>query len=245
MCYTIINAPEKCVRLRLSRRYVTVDNSVVKSGVAPGGPDYDFEVKLLICWMLAKVGKPMTVENMMEALVSEQFVNYFEFTGAVADLIVEGRLVEVEKDELFRGMKPLASFFAPSAPYAARRTGYYSVSAASRENALLLEPTLPLALREKVYASAAGVLAKVARECGNRADIRRDGDGWRVEIAVNDVGAELLTVSMYVPSHELAEFIKGNFLKDPSLLYKGVIALLSGDISLVRQLEPTPEENYY
>ena len=38
-----------------------MDISVVKSGVAPGGPDYDFEVKLLICWMLAKITKPMTV----------------------------------------------------------------------------------------------------------------------------------------------------------------------------------------
>lgn len=222
-----------------------MNNSVVRSGVALGGPDYDFEIKLLICWMLAKVGKPMTVENMMEALVSEQFVNYFEFTGAVADLIVEGQLSEIEKDELFRGLKPLDSYFAPSAPYAARRTGYYTVSPASRENALLLEPTLPLALREKVYAAATGVLAKAARECGNRAEIRRDADGWRVEITVNDVGAELLSVSMYVPSHELAEFIRDNFLKDPSLLYKGVIALLSGDISQVRRLEPTPEESYY
>ena len=70
-----------------------MNNSVVKSGVAPGGPDFDFEVKLLICWVLAKVSKPMTVENMIEALVGDQFVNYFEFTGAVADLIVEGQLV--------------------------------------------------------------------------------------------------------------------------------------------------------
>ncbi len=222
-----------------------MDNSVVRSGVAPGGPDYDFEVKLLICWMLAKASRPMTVEHMMEALVSERFVNYFEFTGAVADLISEGQLTEIEKDGLFRGLTPPTSFFSPEAPYAARRTGYYTVSPASRDNALLLESTLPLSLRERVYASAAAVISRTARECGNKAEIVPDGDGWRVNITVNDLGAELLSLSMYVPSPELAEFIKSNFLKDPALLYRGAIALLSGDIEQVKKLDPTPEESYY
>ena len=99
-------------------------------------------------------------EHMIEALVSEQFVNYFEFTGAVTDLIVEGQLVEVEKDQLFRNLQPNPSFFSPTAPYAARRTGYYTLSSENKKHVLLLEHTLPLSLREKVYASATAVLLK-------------------------------------------------------------------------------------
>ena len=221
-----------------------MNNSVVKSGVAPGGPDFDFEVKLLICWVLAKVSKPMTVENMIEALVGDQFVNYFEFTGAVADLIVEGQLVEVEKDQLFRNLQPKLSFFSPTAPYAARRTGYYTLSPESKENALLLEHTLPLSLREKAFASANAVISRVSRENGNSASIKQNGDAWNVDISVNDMGSELLHLSMYAPSPEIAAFMKENFLSDPVLFYKGIIALLSGDISQVKALEPTPDENY-
>ncbi|MBE6885133.1 MAG: DUF4364 family protein [Ruminococcaceae bacterium] len=222
-----------------------MDISVVKSGVAPGGPDYDFEVKLLICWMLAKITKPMTVEHMIEALVSEQFVNYFEFTGAVTDLIVEGQLVEVEKDQLFRNLQPNPSFFSPTAPYAARRTGYYTLSSENKKHVLLLEHTLPLSLREKVYASATAVLLKANRESGNTATVRRNGDAWAVDISVNDMGSDLLRLSMYAPTPEIADFMKENFLNDPAFFYKGIIALLSGDPDQLKSIEPTPDENYY
>ena len=141
-------------------------------------------------------------------------------------------------------MQPKLSFFSPTAPYAARRTGYYTLSPESKENALLLEHTLPLSLREKAFASANAVISRVSRENGNSASIKQNGDAWNVDISVNDMGSELLHLSMYAPSPEIAAFMKENFLSDPVLFYKGIIALLSGDISQVKALEPTPDENY-
>ena len=47
------------------------------AGVIPGAPNTDYEVRILICWLLREIGTPVTPEQLNTALTGEGLVNYF------------------------------------------------------------------------------------------------------------------------------------------------------------------------
>ena len=48
-------------------------------GIQPGGLTNDFEVKILVCYLMDKLGTPMSFDQLNEILLGTGFVNYFEF----------------------------------------------------------------------------------------------------------------------------------------------------------------------
>ena len=64
------------------------------AGVIPGAPNTDYEVRILICWLLREIGTPVTPEQLNTALTGEGLVNYFELAGAIGQLVSTGHLTE-------------------------------------------------------------------------------------------------------------------------------------------------------
>ena len=52
-----------------------------------------------------------------------------------------------------------------------------------------------------------------------------------------DLPAELLSLSMYVPTEELCEAMKRRFLRDPTELYRAVLAALTGADAALRDMQ--------
>ena len=61
-------------------------SNVFTGGVEPGGLTYDFEIKIFVCFLLHRVGQPMTFEQMNEVVFQNGVANYFEFAEAVGEL---------------------------------------------------------------------------------------------------------------------------------------------------------------
>ena len=59
------------------------------AGVKMGGLTNDTEIRILLCYLIKSVG-PVTREAMEAALLQEELVNYFEFVGALNDLVAQG-----------------------------------------------------------------------------------------------------------------------------------------------------------
>ena len=72
------------------------------AGVKMGGLTNDTEIRILLCYLIKSVG-PVTREAMEAALLQEELVNYFEFVGALNDLVAQGLAIEGtnEKPGLF------------------------------------------------------------------------------------------------------------------------------------------------
>lgn len=66
--------------------------------------------------------------------------------------------------------------------------------------------------------------------------------GYVITLEIPDIGASLMKLSLFVPTKELCEQVKRRFLNDPQLTYKGVIALVTGDLGTVGSLIPSGEE---
>ena len=110
------------------------------------------------------------------------------------------------------------------------KTDYYEISEEGKQIAEIFEKDIPLSLREKSAKNAEEILKRLKAEAENRVSIRKTDDGYMVEVKIVDLGSNLLEMSLFSPTRDHAEFIKNNFLKDPSAFYKGVMNLLGGEI---------------
>ena len=63
---------------------------VFRAGVEPGGLTMDYEIKILICYILRSLGHPMPISALIEVFVSEGIGNYFEAASAASGLVKSG-----------------------------------------------------------------------------------------------------------------------------------------------------------
>lgn len=164
-------------------------------------------------------------EEISDALLHRGLVNYFELANALSDLTESGHLT----CEDCAGRQEDTS---------------YHLTDLGRQTACTFSGTLPVSVREKAVKSARHQLLRRKIESSNHASIRKAEDGYIVDMTICDIGSDLLSLSLFMPTEQEAEQVRQHFLSDPLLTYKGVLALLTGDLQTVGQLIPTKDEDY-
>lgn len=182
-----------------------MNQGVFTEGIDHGGLTTDYEIRILICWLLYKMKTPVTPAQLSSALLGEGLVNYFEVTCALGELLSSGHLTELSSKEPQKTV---------------------SVTELGRKTAETFYKSIPRTVREKaIEALSQCVLQeRFARE--NRAEILETDDGFRLELALNDVGNDLMRVSLYAPTREVCETMKRRFISDPTVLYRAVLSVL-------------------
>lgn len=194
------------------------------AGLEPGGLTMGHEIKILVCFLLDGIRERMTLSQINEALLKKGLVNYFELADAVSELLVTGHIVLGDtnnKDEEYYSLTELGSATA-------REFGH----------------TLPLSVREKALAAAVSLLQRQKYEAENVATVDKVKDGYIVNLVISDIGSDLMNLSLFMPTLEEAEAVRRQFIIDPMLAYKGVLALLTGDMKTVGELVPSESPLY-
>ena len=93
------------------------------AGVEPGGLNSTKDIKILCCYLLNYVNKPVQHEQLVEALTVSGLVNYFEVASAISELLLLGNIIQDENG--------------------------YTISRSGIEIANTLGSDLPLSVREK------------------------------------------------------------------------------------------------
>jgi hypothetical protein len=184
-----------------------MEHNAFTAGVKPGGLTTDYEIKMLVCYMLYHLKEPVTFERMSYALQSENLVNYFELAAAVNSLITSGSLrVETvgEEQRLVLG-----------------ETGV--------ETAVVFEKTLPLSVREQALKSYRENMMRRRLEQRNTAAYEKTEDGYEMTLTIPDMGTDLLRMTLFVPTKARCEEIKRNFLHDPTQVYRAILLALTGE----------------
>lgn len=190
------------------------------AGIEHGGLTTDYEVRILVCWLLHKVRTPATMTQLNEALQQDALVNYFELARAISQLLSTGHLKEAEHPK------------GTEAPLI--------LTAIGAETGETFERSLPLSVREKSIAALETVLKRARSERENAVRIAKTSDGYRMTIQIADVKSDLLFLTFYVPTQELCDRMRERFLDDPSALYRVIADYLSGKTSLEKP-EEKPE----
>ena len=190
---------------------------VFRAGVEPGGLTMDYEIKILICYILRSLGHPMPISALIEVFVSEGIGNYFEAASAASGLVKSGH-IEI--------LPP-----RPSEP-----DQCYQITDLGRNAAETFEKTLPLSIREKAVAAARDYFLIREHRTHNKAETRKVEDGYLLTLTISDIGSDLLTLTILLPDAETCRKLQDRFFKDPVTTYKGIVAVLTGNFETVGAL---------
>lgn len=186
-------------------------------GVRPGSVTTSHEVIILICYMVSKSPQPVSLEQLGRALLREELVNYFEFANASEYLVKSGHLIDAGK-------------------------GLYTVSELGQSTAKTFESDLPAAVRSRAMSSLGNILKLLRRQEENRVEIEKTPDGYQLSMTITDIGTDLMSIKMFMPTMDECEAVRRRFLNDPLTIYKGVFALLTGDMKTVGELIPSGDD---
>ena len=108
-----------------------------------------------------------------------------------------------------------------------------------RTTAETFEATLPASVKERGVKALENIMLLFRRQQDYRVEITQAEDGYMLSLAIPDIGSDLLRLSIFMPTEKECETIRRRFLNDPMLVYKGIFALLTGDMKTVGDLIPS------
>lgn len=176
------------------------------AGVKMGGLTNDTEIRILLCYLIKSVG-PVTREAMEAALLQEELVNYFEFVGALNDLVAQGLAIE--------------------------GTNGYTITEKGTTVAQTLSEDLPRSVRESAILAVIRIQSWVHKATQNHADIEKDGDRYRVTCTIQDKNQQhgAFTLQVTMPDAMTAEQVRDHFVACGSEIYNKVLNLLTQPLS--------------
>ncbi|NMP37039.1 MAG: DUF4364 family protein [Clostridiales bacterium] len=175
-------------------------------GIVPGGLRNRSEIRIMICYLLCSVERPMTREQITEAIEGEQLANYFEVNSAISELVGNGAITVTKTSD----------------------GEQYTVSDSGKNAAENLETTLPRTVRDKAVAAAVHLLARSSMNRNTEVtEEKLETGGYNVTFILRDGEQELMSLRMYVADALQLEKLKSKFLDSPLMLYSGIIELLN------------------
>lgn len=199
-----------------------MENEIFKAGVRPGSPVTNDEIKLLICYILSKTNAAMSFEQIHETLLEHELVNYFELVSAMDSLEKTGHI----KEEVPGGTGAAC----------------YTVTELGRSTSGTINTLLSVSVRDRAVSSAEKLLRREKREREVKVSIEAADSGYEVRLAIPDSGSNLASFTVFCPTMEEAKLMRRRFLNDPFYIYKGVLALLTGDKDVLGDIFPAKED---
>ena len=178
------------------------------AGVEFGGLRNSADIKILICYLLKSIGKPLTRKNMIDAITGNGIANYFEVNQGLSDLVRNNCLTSEGTLENQR----------------------FTLTDQGREVADTLAGSLSINVRKRAVQETLALLTRLRRESENKIDTQPlDNGGYSVSFTMLDGMDKLVTLELYVADRFQADQLKNNFLEDPAGLYSMILSRLAGE----------------
>ena len=194
-----------------------MEQNFFTEGVRPGSVTTPEQVQMLLCYIFREADRPVTLAQVNEVLQRQSLVNYFEFVEAAKLLIRMGHL-QPQQD------------------------GSYVLSEEGRALSDTFRDKLPPAVRQRAQCALDDMLTLLRRQRENKVQINQVGDGWQITLTITDIGSDLMSLTLFLPTEEECGQVRRRFLNDPMLLYKGTMALLTGDMETFGDLTPSDRD---
>ncbi|MBQ8338313.1 MAG: DUF4364 family protein [Oscillospiraceae bacterium] len=179
--------------------------------VKTGGPATIFDIKVMLCYLLNSLNKPISAEDLLNVMMSEELVNYFEYESAMAELVKGGQVEKFVSDS---------------------EEEFYQISKNGAALVVDLESSLAMSLKSRVVAAAIKVLTfKQNAEENNVEVTAAEGGGYNLTLEVPGEPQPLCKLQLYFPERLQAEMARDGFLTNPTLVYAAILAALSGDLT--------------
>lgn len=160
------------------------------------------DVKVLILFVMARVGYPVTAQQIYELCYQDDCLSYFDVCTAVPQMVASGHLKELPDDQ-------------------------YEITEKGRADGALTEDSVAYTVRCKAENAVARFNRQVRRSSFVRTQvIPRDGGDFDVVMALDDEQGNLMTLTLSAPNQRQAVRLGKFFEKKAELIYNMTMAEL-------------------
>ena len=169
------------------------------------------EIKIFILYLMDRIGYPLTLNEVSSILYQENLVSYFDCGDCFTELVDAKHIV-------------------PSGDLSDESGSAYIVSETGKKIATELNDQISPWIKEVSYRSAIRNLSFVKRGAKTECTKRLLANGkYSVHCEILEQGRKVLDITMEVDTEKEADKILYNFPKKPEIVFRGTLALLSGD----------------
>lgn len=180
------------------------------------------EIKIFILFLLYKIGYPLDYNTLGSIVVQDGVVRFFDFADCFFQLLDAGHIARAEGD-------------AAQIHLSENTDGeeLFEITDTGRQVAEVLGESLMITVRDQGVRSALRHLS--LKRLGAVVDQTYDtlGDGFLYHCTIKDKEGTLLGVDLRVDNRRKLEQITKNFADRPEIIYRGILALLSGDVNYI------------
>ncbi|MBP0979550.1 MAG: DUF4364 family protein [Oscillospiraceae bacterium] len=190
-----------------------MDYENIIAGLSPGGANKVYEARILICFLLNSVDKPLSKTDINNIMQYQSLVNYFTLSQAFNDLIEDEQIVvykdfDIDENENISEKK-------------------YILTKRGQQTSKVFKDTIGVTVRDKLSSAASKYLKDIKSLQDNIVKIEKVVDGYMVACRVKDIGSDLITINLFSPDKETAELIKKNFINKSLQLYQNIFDFLT------------------
>lgn len=157
---------------------------------------HKLDVKVLILFITARIGMPLTDQELYELAYQDESLNYFTFAESLPELVDSGHL---EKDG----------------------EGRYLITEKGREQGAAVEDSLAVPVIHKVSAAVERKLSQLRQASHFTTEVAQNAEGyWVVTLRYQDDGRPMMTLSLMAPDRTLGQAMAKNLLRQADKLYK-------------------------
>ena len=192
------------------------------------------EIKIFILYLLDKIGYPLDYPSIGSIMMQDGIVNFFDFAQCFFALVDAGHIREIiERSDKRKDGTAVADSDADldNDDGEAGTTVLYEVTETGKQVARVLSSNLMVSVREKSYRSALRHLSFAKKGAYVDHTYRPDGDGFLVTCSIKDKSGVLMELTVRADSEYQMRRMRDNYSERPELVFRGVVALLLGDVN--------------
>ena len=169
------------------------------------------DIKIFILYLMKNVGEPLEYTTVNDMVLQDEFVGYFDFAFCFSELLEAGQIIEANNEE----------------------PRLYCVSKSGKETLESYESSLLPIIRERALRSALRLIAYNRTGHRIKSAITESGEGYNLNCTIADNSKTLLSIDIHIAEKEYAERLKTNFNERAEVIFRGTLALLSGDVNFI------------
>lgn len=159
-------------------------------------------VKILICYLLYRINKPIDSEHLYDIAVSTEIINYFFYQDAI-DYLIKNDSIIVEIDE--------------------NNSKIYTLTEKGQNCAKTLSSYVPKSYRDKIIQAALKYFAKLKYESEVKIEYIKLEKGYYVHCRCLDIGDDLMDLKLYAPDLSQAKLLGKNIMLNPTGFYSKIL----------------------
>ncbi len=185
------------------------------------------DIKIFILYLLKNLKYPLDFNTISDIVVQDEFVNYFDFAECFAELLDSGTIEQIRVGDEIELEASVGKNGRPE-----KKSELYRIT----ENGIVvveqLHSNLLNVIKDKSLKSAMRLLSFRANgsevKCSGAA--REDGR-YDLNCEIIENHSSLMNIHMVIDSKQQLDKMVENFNERPEIIYRGMVALLTGDIN--------------